>query len=197
MRWKHPGSLQLNKMNQTIRDSLSRLVSKTLRHEPESFGLYPDLDGFVPLEDLVAALRRSGCEFARLTVREIEDMVSHALKRRHEIVGGKIRALYGHSIAVPIRRFAAEPPEVLFHGTTEDAISRIQAFGLQPIRRQHVHLSEDVSIAREVALRRRKKCAVFKVDARRAHLDGISFFRGGELVWLAQQISWKYLNVQA
>ena len=50
-----------------------------------------------------------------LHVMEISD------KKRLEIVDDKIRALYGHSIPMHIKKLEAESPAILYHGTEKDS----------------------------------------------------------------------------
>ena len=68
-------------------------------------------------------------------------MIASADKRRHEVVGDRIRALYGHSLPGKLRRETAKPPAMLFHGTSPEAAEKILREGLKPMRRQYVHLS--------------------------------------------------------
>ncbi|NIQ04575.1 MAG: RNA 2'-phosphotransferase, partial [Candidatus Korarchaeota archaeon] len=72
-------------------------MSYLLRHTPE--GLEIDGEGFAALEDLLRKLRR------RYDVDEqyIRNLVNQAERKRFEIVGTRIRALYGHSLPVKIR----------------------------------------------------------------------------------------------
>ena len=80
-----------------------------------------------------------------LHVMEISD------KKRLEIVDDKIRALYGHSIPMHIKKQEAEPPAILYHGTTKRFLSEIKEKGLLPMIRQYVHLSVDTETAMQVA----------------------------------------------
>lgn len=80
------------------------------------------------------------------------------------------------------------PPEWLFHGTTPQAASRIHTEGLKTMRRQHVHLSEDIDTARQVALRRTQQPVILRVRARQAYEGGIQFYSGNDKVWLAEPV---------
>ena len=72
-------------------EKLSREVSYALRHKPDVYGLSLDSRGWVPLNDLVAALR-SKPEWTELTAAPVEATVTEARSKRHEIAGGRIRA---------------------------------------------------------------------------------------------------------
>src|ERR1700743_537130 len=103
--------------------TLSRVVSHALRHEPESYGLAPNGEGWVPVEALLTALGRKSAQWAALLESNLEDMIRLAAKQRHELKDGCIRALYGHSTATRIEKAAKQPPEMLYHGTDGRAAS--------------------------------------------------------------------------
>jgi putative RNA 2'-phosphotransferase len=81
-------------------------------------------------------------------------MIESSSKRRHEVVGDRIRALYGHSVPGKLRRERAAPPAALFHGTSPDAAKVIMHEALRPMSRQYVHLSVDTAMASEVGRRK-------------------------------------------
>ncbi|HEY0237719.1 MAG TPA: RNA 2'-phosphotransferase, partial [Friedmanniella sp.] len=72
------------------------MVSHALRHEPWVYELELDDEGWVDLPLLVDTLAKRS--WPGLTSEDVEAMVESASKRRHEIVDGRIRALYGHSV---------------------------------------------------------------------------------------------------
>jgi putative RNA 2'-phosphotransferase len=96
---------------------LSKTVSHALRHEPWLYELELDEEGWVPVEELLDALRVEKFEWASLTEADLAEMIEHSDKRRHELREGKIRSLYGHSIAGKLLKQLTAPPEVLYHGT--------------------------------------------------------------------------------
>src|SRR6185312_3176101 len=139
-------------MNSTQYTHISKTLSHALRHSPDAYDLTLDSQGWCSLSDLVFALNSRG-----LNVDEsiIEKMIESSIKKRHEILNGKIRALYGHSVENKIVKNAAEPPEYLFHGTVQSRLGSIMEKGLLPMNRQYVHLSSDEKTA-EIVGRRRK-----------------------------------------
>jgi putative RNA 2'-phosphotransferase len=180
----------MQKMNE-----LSKLVSHALRHTPWLYELELDDDGWAPLDALIGALRSQRPEWANLSSADVEHMVNSSTKRRHEIVGQRIRALYGHSVPAKLRREAALPPTILFHGTSPEAANLIQADGLRPMLRQYVHLSVDIETAREVAQRKSSSPVLFEIDARAAHHRGVVFYAGNDKVWLADLIPVQFMRV--
>ena len=80
---------------------------------------------------------------------------------------GRIRARQGHSVPVDLGLQPVIPPEVLYHGTTEEALDQIFREGLLPMRRQAVHLSRTVEVALDVAGRRgRGQAVILAINAR-------------------------------
>ena len=109
--------------------------------------------------------------------------------------GGRIRARYGHSIPLRVEYRPAEPPAVLYHGTSEASLSTILEEGLLPMGRQVVHLSTDVVTAKQVGSRHGGRVVILRVDALRAARDDIPFYQGNENTWLAERIPAAYLSV--
>lgn len=77
------------------RVEVSKLMDYILRHSPEEFGLRPDVEGFVPLSELVEALKTVYPDVTEEFVRRTVELDS---KGRYEIRGNKIRACYGYSL---------------------------------------------------------------------------------------------------
>jgi putative RNA 2'-phosphotransferase len=167
---------------------LSRSVSHALRHEPWLYELELDDEGWAPVESVLAALRKQGQEWASLSESDLAQMIAASEKRRHEMKGGRIRAIYGHSVPGKLKRTAAIPPDVLFHGTAPEVVPLIKSSGLLTMGRQYVHLSADAATALEVGQRKAKKPTVLRILAADAHFSGIRFYEGNEKVWLADHV---------
>ncbi len=164
---------------------LSKTIAHALRHAPWQYGLTLDEAGWAPVADLLAALRRLRPEWRDLTERDLEAIIAHSDKQRFELRDGRIRALYGHSLPKRIHKAPAEPPEVLYHGTSPEAAARILKEGLKPMGRQYVHLSTTPAAAYQVGRRKAKRPVILRVRAREAYQAGIRFYRGSADVWLA------------
>ncbi|WP_234414335.1 RNA 2'-phosphotransferase [Paenibacillus sp. CAA11] len=77
--------------------SLSKLMTKLLRHTPEEFGIVLDPeDGSCRMEELLEALQKER-KWAWLQREDVEEVVRNSDKQRFEIRGDRIRARYGHS----------------------------------------------------------------------------------------------------
>ena len=174
---------------------LSKEVSYALRHAPWEYELEPDENGFVPIVQLLHSLNSSNEYDKEITKEDLEYIISHSDKKRHEIVGNKIRALYGHSIPTKIEKTTGIPPDVLYHGTAKRFLDSIMKEGLLPMKRQYVHLSTDIDMATLVGKRRDANPIIIEIDAKAASNDGIKFYIGNDNVWLCDKMPAKYIKV--
>lgn len=172
---------------------LSKQISFMLRHKPWLYELELDEEGWVFVEAVISSLQASQ-QWQSITDKDLFQMIEQSEKKRHEILNGKIRALYGHSIPGKLTKQSARPPEYLYHGTAPEFIEYIKIHGLLPMKRQYVHLSEDVDTAKQVGFRKSSKPIILIIHAIEAYKNGIHFYRGNDLVWLADQIHVKYIN---
>ena len=156
---------------------LSKEISYALRHAPWEYELEMDEEGWVPIEQLLDALHRKN-DWKSITQEDIQQMIDISEKKRHEIVGSRIRAFYGHSIPMKISKIQSKPPEILYHGTARRFMESIVKNGLAPQSRQYVHLSQDVETAQNVGKRHDDKPYILRIDSLRAWNDGISFYYG-------------------
>jgi putative RNA 2'-phosphotransferase len=175
-------------------EDLSKAISHALRHEPWIYELELDDEGWASLDALLAALRERGDEWQQLTREDVERMIASSAKRRHELVGGRIRALYGHSLPGKLQRKPGVPPAILFHGTSPEVAAKVFLEGLKPMSRQYVHLSVDAETALEVGRRKSPKPVLLRVDAKEAHENGVVFYVGNEKVWLADAVPGRFLR---
>ncbi|HEX3596016.1 MAG TPA: RNA 2'-phosphotransferase [Polyangiaceae bacterium] len=177
--------------------AISRALSHALRHEPWLYELELDEEGWANLDVVLAALRQHRDEWRELSRQDIERVVATSAKRRYEIGGERIRALYGHSVPGALRRVAGVPPEMLFHGTSPLASEAILRDGLKPMSRQNVHLSVDVATALEVGRRKSRAPVLLHVEARAAHDGGVAFYVGNEKVWLADAVPAEFVRLRS
>lgn len=166
------------------RTRLSRRLSYLLRHHPEAAGLRLDPAGWAPVEQVLAGMAARG----RPVTRDQLAAVAGG-NRRFEISadGSRIRARYGHSVAVDPGHPPAVPPDVLYHGTVVSALPAILREGLRPMGRRQVHLSETPRAARRVGGRRGRPVVV-AVDAAGLVADGWALRRAAGGVWLVDRV---------
>jgi putative RNA 2'-phosphotransferase len=183
-------------MDDKQRVELSKLLALLLRHRAGEHGLALDPEGFVPLADLLAAVNsKRGWGWVR--AEHINEVIAKQEKRRYEIVDGDIRAIYGHTLATAISYPAVVPPDTLLHGTARRFLAAILREGLRPMARQYVHLTDDPALARLTGRRRDPDPAILRIDAARAHAEGVVFFRADNGVYLAKAVPAEYIAVTA
>lgn len=161
-----------------------RLLTYVLRHRPDAIGLSLDARGAVPLDALAAALVAHG---HAITADELRAIAEADDKGRFALEGETVRARQGHSIAVVLDLVEREPPEHLFHGTSQRFVPRIRREGLVRGARHHVHLSKDRATAEAVG-KRRSAPVVLVVRAHAMHAAGHKFYRTDNGVWLVDAV---------
>ena len=174
-------------------EELSKEISYALRHAPWEYELEMNEEGWVPVEQLLDALHRTD-KWSNICEADLHEMIEKSEKKRHELVGGKIRAFYGYSMPMKILKKDKMPPNVLYHGTARRFVESISKNGLLPQSRQYVHLSQDIETAENVGKRHDDKPCILIIDAKTAWNDGIKFYFGNEKVWLADAIPSRYIR---
>jgi putative RNA 2'-phosphotransferase len=147
--------------------------------------------GFVDIDELHKKL---GQRYS-IDKQLIFEIVEKGTRKRFEIVGNKIRALYGHTIGIKQKLVEDEAVEVLYHGTTRISARKILKEGLKSMRRIFVHLSPTAEIAREVGLRRTLNPAILMIDAKTAVRDGSHFYKATDKVYLCEFLKPKYIKL--
>lgn len=166
--------------------TISKFLSKHLRHTPEELGLTLQPGGWVSVDDLLAASQRKGFP---ITYDELIECVETNDKKRFSFdeSGDLIRANQGHSVEVDLQLEEQKPPEILFHGTVQRFLDSIMKEGLQKQKRHHVHLSKDILTAHKVGARRGKP-VILVVKAKEMHEAGYKFFVSANGVWLTDEV---------
>ena len=173
---------------------VGRKLTYHLRHKPEEMGFDIELDGgWVAVTQVIKAYG--------ISVADLQEIVKNDNKNRFSfndetgVYNWKIRANQGHSIDINLGLPAIKPPEFLYHGTVEKFIKWIEKDGLKKMSRHHVHLSEDLSSAEQVASRRDTKNIILTVKSLEMYNDGKEFFLSENNVWLTEYIDPKYLII--
>lgn len=185
-----PGHERRNGRHQKLA-RLSRLAALVLRHRPDEVGLTLDGGGFVRIEALAEALStQPGWESL-----SVDDLVALAAAdpRRYELSDGRIRARYGHTVAVEQPGEAGLPPEWLYLGTSAADAAALREVGLRPRERRFVHLSATPQAAAEVARRHLTDPVVVVILSRRAHDAGTEFWRAGAALFLTDGVSARFV----
>ncbi|MDZ7703787.1 MAG: RNA 2'-phosphotransferase [Trueperaceae bacterium] len=170
---------------------LSKFLSYVLRHHPEVAGVGLEPGGWADLETLSNAAAEQGLTLNETTLRTL---IAQSPKPRFEVKHGKVRARYGHSVAVDTELTPTSPPDILFHGTATRFLDAIRREGLARQSRQYVHLSDDKQSAREVGARHGRP-VVLTVEAGQMARDGYVFYHSADNIWLTREVPPRYLSV--
>lgn len=167
--------------------TLSKRLAKALRHDPAHLGLTLDAAGWTDVSAVLAGLR-----IDRAT---LDTVVAENNKQRfaYDDTGTRIRASQGHSVPVDLGLTPATPPDVLYHGTVAAVLPSIEADGLRPMNRHHVHLSATRETAVAVGARRGKP-VILVIDAARMASDGHVFHVSANGVWLTDHVPPRYFG---
>lgn len=173
---------------------LSKEVSYILRHAPWEYELELDEQGWVEMEQLLYSLQQDK-KWESVQAEDLDKMIAASDKQRHEIAGGRIRALYGHSVPRKIIKTEETPPDILYHGTAKRWVETILKDGLKPMKRQYVHFSADTETAKLVGGRKDSSPVILHIDAKRAAAAGVKFYHGNDNIWLADGLPPEFISV--
>ena len=169
----------------------SKFLSYVLRHRPDVIGLTLDANGWASVAELIDKAKPK----TTLSEELIREVVDTNDKQRFALSqdGQRIRASQGHSVNIELGLEPVEPPPSLYHGTATRFLESIEAHGLRPGNRQHVHLSADIETAIKVG-QRHGNPVVLEVAAGQMFATGSVFLRSDNGVWLTEQVPVRYLQ---
>ncbi|MDF9599615.1 RNA 2'-phosphotransferase [Bacillus cereus] len=175
------------RLSKTKANKLGGFLCKILRHSPSQFHVSLDEYGYAPIDELLNAISSNEKWANLVNVEMILEVVKTDEKQRYKLdsTGTKIKARYGHSIAVKSDEEQNRVlPDILYHGTGMEHLDSIQNLGLLPMKRVNVHLSETTFFANKSA-KRNQFPVLLKVDTIMAKNLGVTFEYAGDEVWLS------------
>ena len=173
--------------------AISKFLSLVLRHSPQTILLNIDKNGWFNIEELIQNANKY--KRMNLTVDLINTIVSTNDKQRFILSddGKRIRANQGHSINIDLELEAKTPPDILYHGTASRFLESIMNYGLKPMSRQYVHLSQTEETALTVGKRHGEPIVLF-INAKKMFEDGYKFYLSENNVWLVNNVPKKYIK---
>jgi putative RNA 2'-phosphotransferase len=147
------------------------------------------------MQSLLDSLRKSNSRWAWLSQRDVLFLVETDVDDRFEHHNGRIRALYGHSVAGVQIAAQQPPPPVLYHATSAELLPTVLAHGLKPMRRCYVHLTSDRAYAERVGSGKFLPWVLLAVDVAQAVRSGIKFYRANRHVWQTSFLEARLLRV--
>jgi len=176
-------------LDHSTRTQISKFLSGALRHFPDDAGLELDDAGWTELETVVD---RASDKYS-VDHEAIIGIIHTDPKGRFEVDDGRVRAAYGHSVAVDLDAGGTPVPDTLYHGTSPDALDSITREGLKPMGRQSVHLSESVDDADAVGSRHAADPVILVVDAAAMLADDHTITKRGNAVYTTEHVPPEYL----
>lgn len=173
---------------------VSKTLSYVLRHNPSSIDLQLDENGWAPVNELLLKLKLNGRVIDFDMLKWVVDTNN---KKRFNFNNdySMIRASQGHSIEIDLNYAVAEPPAILYHGTTGKSLPAILLQGLRKMNRHHVHLSSNEQTALNVG-KRHGKPVVLTIKAGEIHAVGYAFFESDNNVWLTETVPPSYIDIK-
>lgn len=180
-------------------ETLGKFLSYLLRHNPQKLSLSMDKEGYVNVEELISKINATEDYKNELSFDRLQEIVDTNNKHRYSFNTDKtkIRASQGHTIGLNIGKEKV-PPVILYHGTSKDAYLSIKKQGIKKLKRDFVHLSQDVETATNVGMRhakRKENLMILAIDCKTMLKDGYKFYISDNDVWLSDFIPPKYISI--
>ena len=170
-------------------------IAYLLRHAPDSLSLAMDAHGWVSVEELLARICAGGKY--RISREVLDEIVRTDNKGRfrYNDDGTKIKACQGHSISwVEPELAIGQPPEYLYHGTTEESWQKIRESGaIHKMGRHAVHMQAVEAKAWQSAKRWHRTPVVLKINAAAMDADGFVFGVSDNGVWCTESVPAGYI----
>ena len=161
---------------------------------PWEYKLEMDDKGFVDIEQLLSAINEESKYSKIIDKSDILRVMEVSNKKRLEIIGERICAMYGHSFPMQIKYEEETPPAMLYHGTAKRFLNFIKKEGLKPMSRQYAHLSEDIETAKMVGKRRDSDPVILYIDTVEAIKAGVKFYKANDKVWLCKELPPQFIK---
>jgi len=175
------------------REGLSRFLMYVLGHRPDEFGLFPDEEGFIPLKELLAAVKEEeGWSFLRES--HLEELLREPESRAFETRDKTIRVRPGNSALELGPPPSSSPPALLYHAARRKAYPIILEHGLRPGARPWTPLFTSKEMALRVGRRRDPEPVLLTIQAGRAEARGTTFHRFQENIFLVESIPAEFIT---
>lgn len=181
-------------MSEEELESLGRMMAGALRHFPEKLELNMEKNGFVNINDFVAAVQNRRRQMRWLRPHHVIAVIETDPKGRYEYRDDKIRATYGHSIDVELDLPTIGIPDKLYYPTTAEEVDIVLETGLKPSDRKKVHLSKTYQDAKNAGSVRTAAPIILEIDAAKAQASGLVIGKAGKTVYLADSVPAEFLS---
>jgi putative RNA 2'-phosphotransferase len=173
-------------------NDLGRLLLYMLGHKPAEFGLVPTSEGFVPLKELLKAIRdEPGWRHIRQS--HINEVLLGKDRFLFEVDGNRIRARerkWQQDFESPDR---PSVPKILFTTVTRKAHPVVMEKGLKSAAGRYLVLSLDEEMSSKIGRRRDPQPILLRVEAEKAGREGIPF-HSFDTLFLCKEVPPRYIH---
>lgn len=164
---------------------LAKLIDYILSRRPDEFGLVLNADGFVKVKEFLKAVNEEeGLGYVRRAhLNEIILAVpDHSFEISNEMIRSKIRD------RLPHRRFAMDPPKLLYTCVRQKAYPHVHEKGIRPTGYPQVVLAASREMAARIGKRSDHSAVLLTIQVQHSLDQGVVFFQAGEAIFLADFI---------
>ena len=167
-------------------EKVGRTMAGILRHG--KFGLPMDSEGYVSVRDVLNKIKDRNPRMNWMRTRHIEALVETDPKGRYVILGGKIRATYGHTIPLDIKLDCENIPGELFYPATPEEAELLMETGIYPSDRAMVHLSLTYQDALRAGSVRVDDPLILVIDTDETMDQGFDIGKAARTVYLCKHV---------
>ena len=167
-------------------EKIGRTLAGILRHG--KYNLRMDSQGYVSTRDVLDKIKDLNPRMGWLRIRHLEALVDTDPKGRYSISAGKIRATYGHTIALDIKLDCENIPEELFYPTNEEEVEDLLENGIVPGDRSMVHLSRTFQDAMRAGLVHTEDPIILGIDTDICMDAGYDIGKAARTVYLCRNV---------
>lgn len=168
----------------------AKVLSYILGVRPDEFGLLPQPDGFVPMKEVIQAIREER-GWSHISEVHFRELIHGGYRNHFEISQGRIRVTTAAISFVP--EPTDSPPLRLFCGVRRRAHRAISQRGLRPFRDGWVVMARTKDLAQRMGRRKDPKPIIVEVKAQEAWQKGIRFFSTQGELFLSKEIPPQFL----
>ncbi len=169
---------------------LAKFLSYVLGVRPDEFGLLPQPDGFVPIKELLQAMREER-GWSHISEVHLRELIHGGHRSKFEVSQGKMRTTQATINFIP--EPTDSPPPRLFCGVRRRAYWAISQRGLKPFKDGWVVLARSKELAMRMGKRRDPEPLVVEVKAQEAWDRGIRFFSTQGEIFVSKEIPPQFL----
>ncbi|BAB59338.1 hypothetical protein [Thermoplasma volcanium GSS1] len=187
-----PGKIM---MNEAEINEVSRTLAAVLRHDPGRYGIRLDSHGYARISSLVSMFRkRKGMRW--MTDDHLVYLAETDPRKRYQISGVLIRAVYGHTIDVDLTDLPTDGiPDTLYYQSSTAEAPLVKEAGIYPSDKSWIHLSGTYRKSFVSGLYHIDDPLVLAVNARSMIENGIDIFRSNDDIYLTKQVPPEYITI--